>query len=66
MKNKLIIAKQFILDSVAEAKKVTWPNRKQLVEHSAVVVGAIIVALGIIALVDYCLSYIVRSYIFGV
>ncbi len=58
--------KQFIIDSVAEAKKITWPTRKQLFEHSLIVIGALIVSLIIIAALDSGLSYLEQYFIFGV
>ncbi len=66
MASKLSLVKQFILDSVAEAKKVTWPTKKQLFEHSVVVVGALVISLGIIAALDSGLSYLVQKYLLGV
>ena len=63
---KLKLAKQFIIESVAEAKKVTWPKRQQLIEHSLIVIGALIVSFAVIAALDYGLSYLVKTYLFGV
>lgn len=58
--------KKFITGSLVEAKKITWPSKKQLFEHSLVVIGALIISLVIIAAIDYGLSYVVKHYIFGV
>lgn len=59
-------AKQFITDSVAEARKITWPTRKQLFDHSLIVIGALIISLIVIAALDAGLSYTVKHFIFGV
>ena len=58
--------RQFIIGSVAEAKKVTWPTKQQLFGHSLIVVGALIVSIAIIALIDYAFSYLIQTYLLGV
>jgi len=58
--------KTYLAEVVSETKKVVWPTRQQLLEHSIVVVGAIVVALAIVAVIDYGLSYAVKYFISGV
>jgi preprotein translocase subunit SecE len=57
---------QFFKESYAEARKVSWPGRKQLTEHSLIVLGAIIISLIIIGAVDYGLQLLVQKGILGV
>jgi preprotein translocase SecE subunit len=66
MQNYLKSAKSFVIGSVAEAKKVTWPTRKQLFEYSVIVLGALGVGLLAMAAFDYSFSYLVQHYILGV
>ena len=66
MKNYFKISLQFIKDSYKEARKVSWPNRKQLTDHSIIVLGAIIISIVVIAVIDYGLQTLVQKYILGV
>ncbi|MBP6930493.1 preprotein translocase subunit SecE [Patescibacteria group bacterium] len=58
--------KQFVLGSIGEAKKVTWPGRKQLFEHSVVVIVALLICVGAIAAIDFGFNFLVKTYILGV
>lgn len=66
MRNYLKSAKNFLSGSVAEAKKVTWPTKKQLFEYSVIVLGALAVGLAVMAALDYGFSFTVQHYILGV
>ena len=66
MKNYYQISIQFIKDSYAEARKVSWPGRQQLTEHSIIVLGAILISLVIIAAVDFGLQETVQKFVLGV
>jgi len=59
-------AKRYIGHVIDEAKKVVWPTRQQLMEHSIVVIGALLVTLVIVAGIDYVLAYFVKRAILGV
>ncbi len=56
----------YLKDVVDEAKKVVWPTRQQLIEHSVIVIGALLVALAIVALLDFGLGYLVKRLIMRV
>ena len=46
----------YIKDSIAELKKVTWPTRKQTVNYTLLVVGISLGLAVFIGIVDYILS----------
>ncbi len=52
--------KQFVLEVVSELKKVTWPNRKETLGATGVVLILVIIVSIYLGLVDYALSYLVR------
>lgn len=49
---KFDIAKSF-RETKAEMKKVTWPNRKELLQHTEVVVTSIILVGALLWIVDF-------------
>ena len=44
--------RSFLLNTVEEMKKCTWPNRDQLVESTLLVMITLVVLSGYVALVD--------------
>lgn len=50
-RRKIDIAKSF-RETRAEVKKVTWPNRKELLQHTEVVVTSIILVGAVLWIVD--------------
>ena len=48
----------FFVPSFAEMKKVTWPNRKTILNHSARVFGFIFIVAFFFVLIDWPLRYI--------
>lgn len=54
----------FFRDSWSELKKVRWPNRKELVNYTLVVLGTVTVIAIFFAIVDLGISSILRV-IFG-
>jgi preprotein translocase subunit SecE len=52
--------KQFISEVVTELKKVTWPNRKETLGATGVVLVLVILVSAYLGLVDYILSHLVR------
>jgi len=63
---KLSKVKSFIGESIDEAKKVVWPTRQQLMSHSIIVVGSVVVTLVVVAALDFGLAYIIKRFILGV
>lgn len=41
---------------LAETKKVTWPSRKQVINHTIIVVVAVVAAMAIFGIIDFGLS----------
>ncbi|MCL4501110.1 MAG: preprotein translocase subunit SecE [Deltaproteobacteria bacterium] len=51
---------QFISEVVSELKKVIWPNRKETLGTTGVVLILVILSAAYLGMVDYLLSHIVR------
>ncbi|MFW0862155.1 MAG: preprotein translocase subunit SecE [Candidatus Komeilibacteria bacterium] len=47
---------QYLKDSKAELKKVAWPTKKEVLRHSAVVIGVSLFVAIFLGLVDYLLN----------
>jgi len=43
----------YFKSSYEEMRRVIWPNRKEVISHSVIVVASILISMGIIAAVDY-------------
>ena len=52
--------KQFFSEVVSELKKVTWPNRKETLGATGVVLVLVFIVSVYLGLVDYALSHLVR------
>lgn len=59
-KGKLETAKDFLSESHAELKKVTWPTREQTIKATWVVIIMVIIISIYLGLVDYVLAKLVR------
>jgi len=55
--NKLI---QYIKDSITELKKVIWPSKKELTDHTLLVIAISLIVAIFIGLVDYGLTEVVN------
>jgi preprotein translocase subunit SecE len=55
--------KQFLSEVVSELKKVTWPNRKETLGTTGVVLILVVIISVYLGLVDYALSHLVRTFI---
>ncbi len=53
-------SKQFLSEVVRELKQVTWPNRKETLGTTGVVLVLVIIVSIYLGLVDYALSHLVR------
>jgi preprotein translocase SecE subunit len=56
-------ATNFFVETQQELKKVTWPTWNELWQAAAVVIVVTFFASGFIALVDFCVSNILRMLI---
>lgn len=52
-KTRKIDMRKFYRETKSEIKKVTWPSRKELIQHTEVVITSIILMGAIIALADF-------------
>jgi preprotein translocase subunit SecE len=55
--------KDFLAESVQEMKKTTWPNRKETLTTTAVVLVLVFLLASYLGFVDYLLSHFVRYFI---
>lgn len=44
----------------AETKKVTWPTRKQVINHTTIVIVSVVIAMVIFGLIDLGLSKVLE------
>ena len=56
-------AKSFVVDAVQELKKTTWPNRKETLGTTGVVLVLIFFVAAYLGFVDFLLSHFVRFFI---
>lgn len=52
--------RQFIADTAAEMRRCTWPDRRQLMESTVLVVGATLVLACFVAGVDQVAHVVIR------
>ena len=57
MLNKII---KYIKDSKEELKKVVWPSRKELLNHSLLVIGISLGVAAFLGIIDYILTQILN------
>lgn len=57
---KKIDMRKFYRETKSEVKKVTWPSRKELIQHTEVVVTSIILVGALIALADFAFGQIAK------
>jgi preprotein translocase subunit SecE len=55
--------KNFLMEAVQELKKVNWPNRKETIGTTGVVLVLVFVLAGYLGFVDFLLSHFVRFFI---
>ena len=60
MANKLV---QYIKDSKSELKKVTWPSRKEVVNHTLLVIAFSLAMAIFLGAIDFGLSELVKEII---
>jgi preprotein translocase subunit SecE len=63
IKQYWVQTKNFVREAVQELKKVTWPNRKEALGTTGVVLILVFFLAGYLGLVDFILSHIVRYFI---
>lgn len=58
MKNNFIV--NYFVSSWTELKKVNWPTKKEVLNHTIIVVISATLAIAITGAVDYGLTYLVQ------
>lgn len=58
MKNNKII--NYFVGSWNELKKVSWPTRKMVMNHTVIVIVSVAIAIVITGAIDYGLTYVVQ------
>lgn len=48
---------------MAETRKVTWPTRKQVTEHSIIVISSVVIAMIVFGAIDFGLAKLLESLI---
>ncbi|WP_353944169.1 preprotein translocase subunit SecE [Streptomyces sp. HUAS MG91] len=54
----------FYRQIVAELRKVVWPTRSQLSTYTTVVIVFVVIMIGLVTVIDYGFSHLVK-YVFG-
>jgi preprotein translocase subunit SecE len=55
--------KDFVVEAVQELKKTTWPNRKETLGTTGVVLVLVLILAGYLGFVDFLLSHFVRYFV---
>ena len=58
MKNNIIV--NYFTSSWHELKKVSWPTRKEVLNHTVIVVISASIAIAVTGAIDYGLTYVVQ------
>lgn len=61
MINKIV---NYFKNAYQEMRKVVWPSRQEVISHTVIVVIAIAVSLGVLALVDFGLFNLLQILIY--
>ena len=54
---------KYIKEVIAELKKVTWPTKKEVFNHTIIVIVSSVVVMAAVAAIDYGLSYAVEYFV---
>ena len=54
----------YFTSSYEEMRKVVWPNRREVTNHSIIVILSILISMGIIAAIDYGLFNLLQILIY--
>ena len=52
--------KNYFTSSYDEMRKVIWPNRQEVTNHTVIVIVSIVVSMGFIAAIDYGLFNLIQ------
>jgi len=54
--------KRFFKDIYGEIKKIVWPNRRQVINNTGVVVVAVVISSVFISLIDYFFGLVTKLF----
>lgn len=54
----------YFKNSYQEMRKVVWPSRQEVLSHTIIVVIAIVVSMGLVALIDFGLFNVLQILIY--
>ena len=57
--------KNFFIGSYQEFKKVVWPNRQEVISHTVIVIVSTVIAMSLIAAIDFGLFNLVQMLVQG-
>jgi preprotein translocase subunit SecE len=60
-----VSAKRYFKDTVAELKKVIWPNRKDVTNSTTAVIGSVMIIGLLIWVFDAGLNYVISTWLVG-
>jgi preprotein translocase subunit SecE len=63
VKRYWIVTRDFLTEAVQELKKTTWPNRKETLTTTGVVLVLVFLLAGYLGLVDFILSHLLRYFV---
>ncbi len=63
LREKLDVVKIYFLEVYMEAKRVTWPSRKDALKGTYIVVITVLVAALFLGFVDVALAWIIQKFI---
>lgn len=61
MKNNFIV--NYFVGSWNELKRVSWPTRKEVIDHTIVVLVSMVAAIAITSAIDYSLTALVQYFV---
>lgn len=53
----------YLKETKEELFKVTWPTRSEVFIHTAIVIATVLISAAIIALIDYGLIQLIRTFV---
>jgi preprotein translocase subunit SecE len=63
LREKLDVAKTYFLEVYMEAKRVTWPSKKDALKGTYIVLITVVVAAVFLGFVDVTLAWLVQKFI---
>jgi len=55
--------KQYFSGVFNELKKISWPNRATIINHTIIVLISSLIAMGVVAAIDYGLTGAIKYYL---